>query len=92
MRISKAALLVVIAFTVPILVELRTVLAWVNVELTVLESVTLGVAMILAILVWALWPKRRERPLEYPVTGYQVSIRPDRTSSTQPSQSGCPSS
>ncbi|MWV41577.1 MULTISPECIES: CbaC protein [Natrialba] len=60
MRISKAALLVVIAFTVPILVELRTVLAWVNVELTVLESVTLGVAMILAILVWALWPENGE--------------------------------
>ncbi|MEY7850420.1 CbaC protein [Natrarchaeobius sp. A-rgal3] len=57
MRISKAALLVVIAFTVPILVELRTVLAWINVELTVLESVILGVAMILAILAWALWPE-----------------------------------
>ncbi|RQG95230.1 CbaC protein [Natrarchaeobius chitinivorans] len=57
MRISKAALLVVIALTVPILVELRTVLAWVNVELTVLESAVLGMTMILAILIWALWPQ-----------------------------------
>ncbi|MFP8951381.1 CbaC protein [Natrialbaceae archaeon A-arb3/5] len=57
MRISKGALLIVIAFTVPLLVELRTVLAWVNVELSVLESVGIGIALILAIVLWALWPQ-----------------------------------
>ncbi|ADD07296.1 CbaC protein (plasmid) [Natrialba magadii ATCC 43099] len=57
MRISKGALLIVIAFTAPLIVELRTVLAWVNVELTVLESVVLSIGLIVLILVWALWPQ-----------------------------------
>ncbi|EMA31890.1 hypothetical protein [Halobiforma nitratireducens] len=56
MRISKGALLVVLAFTVPVVVELRTVLSWIDVQLTVLETVLVGAAMVLAILVWALWP------------------------------------
>ncbi|ELY91778.1 CbaC protein [Natrialba hulunbeirensis JCM 10989] len=57
MRISKGALLIVIAFIAPLIVELRTVLAWVNVELTLLESAVLGIGLIGVILVWALWPQ-----------------------------------
>ncbi|RQH01830.1 CbaC protein [Natrarchaeobius oligotrophus] len=57
MRISMGALLVVVAFTVPLFVELRTVLSWVGVELTVLESVALAAVAIAALLVWALWPE-----------------------------------
>lgn len=61
MRISKEALLIVLAFTVPFVVEFRTVLAWFNVELTVFESLLLGAALIVAILVWALFPQDSSR-------------------------------
>ncbi|OIB58962.1 CbaC protein [Natrialba sp. SSL1] len=64
MRISKGALLIVIAFIAPLIVELRTVLAWVNVELTVLESVVLGIGLIGVILVWALWPQSQSNGTE----------------------------
>ncbi|ELZ00923.1 CbaC protein [Natrialba chahannaoensis JCM 10990] len=64
MRISKGALLVVIAFTAPLIVELRTVLAWVNVELTVLESAVLGIGLIGVLLVWALWPQSQNNATE----------------------------
>ncbi|WP_090384113.1 CbaC protein [Natronobacterium texcoconense] len=62
MRISKAALLILVAFIVPIVVELRTVLAWFHVELTVLESIVLAVAMIAAVLLWAVWPENGAEP------------------------------
>ncbi|WP_049922606.1 hypothetical protein [Halopiger djelfimassiliensis] len=60
MRTSKGTLLVVFALTLPFLVELRTVLAWVNVELTVLESVGIALAILLALLAWAMWPQNGE--------------------------------
>lgn len=56
MRISGGALLVAIAFTVPIVVELRTVLAWFGVHITVLEGLVLGLALIGALLIYAFWP------------------------------------
>lgn len=56
MRISKGGLLVVLALTVPFLVELRTVLAWFAIELTPLESAALGVLVVAAIIGWAVWP------------------------------------
>ncbi|THE66753.1 CbaC protein [Salinadaptatus halalkaliphilus] len=56
MRISKGGLLVVLALLAPLLVELRTVLAWVNVELSVLESAAIGLILVVAIFVWAFWP------------------------------------
>jgi len=61
MRISKEALLIVLAFTVPFVVEFRTVLAWFNIELTVFESLLLAAALIVAILVWALSPQDSSR-------------------------------
>ncbi|AGB36171.1 hypothetical protein [Natronococcus occultus] len=57
MRISKAGLLVVLALLAPLLVELRTVLSWVNVELTVLETGLVGAVLVVAILVWAFLPE-----------------------------------
>ncbi|AFZ73019.1 hypothetical protein [Natronobacterium gregoryi] len=60
MRVSKAGLMVLLAFVVPLTVELRTVLAWFNVELTVLESVLVGLAVIAAIVVWATRPPKDE--------------------------------
>ncbi|WP_394740515.1 CbaC protein [Natronococcus roseus] len=57
MRISKAGLLVVLALLAPLLVELRTVLSWVNVELTVLETAVVGAVLIVVILVWAFLPE-----------------------------------
>ncbi|SER52818.1 CbaC protein [Natrinema salaciae] len=55
MRISKGALLVVVAFLVPFVVELRTALSWVGIKLSVLESVGLAGLFVLAIVAWAVW-------------------------------------
>lgn len=57
MRISKAGLLVALAFLAPILVELRTVLAWANIDLSVLETAIVGGVIIAIILVWAFLPE-----------------------------------
>ncbi|MFU8867788.1 CbaC protein [Natronococcus sp.] len=57
MRISKAGLLVVLALLAPLLVELRTVLSWVNVELSVLETALVGAVLVTAVLVWAFLPE-----------------------------------
>ena len=57
MRISKAGLLIVLALLAPLLVELRTVLSWVNVELSILETAILGAVLVVAILVWAFLPE-----------------------------------
>ncbi|AFO59453.1 MULTISPECIES: hypothetical protein [Natrinema] len=56
MRISKGALLVVIAVLIPFVVEFRTALSWFGIELSVLESLVLGGAAILAVVLWAVWP------------------------------------
>ncbi|WP_226040312.1 CbaC protein [Natrinema sp. DC36] len=56
MRISKGALLVVIAVLVPVIVELRTALSWFGIELSILESLGLGAVLILGLVLWAAWP------------------------------------
>ena len=56
MRISKGGLLVIMAFLAPLIVELRTVLSWLGIRLSVVETGALGLALIGAVLVWALWP------------------------------------
>jgi hypothetical protein len=56
MRISKGALLVVVAVLVPFVVELRTALSWFGVELSIAETAALGAAVILAVVIWAVWP------------------------------------
>ncbi|WP_226480983.1 CbaC protein [Natrinema amylolyticum] len=57
MRISKGALLVVVAVLVPFVVEFRTALTWLGIELSVLESVALAGALVLGLVIWALWPE-----------------------------------
>ncbi|ELY48257.1 hypothetical protein [Natronorubrum sulfidifaciens] len=57
MRISKAGLLVALAFLAPILVELRTVLAWADIHLSVLETVFVGAIIAAGLLLWAFLPE-----------------------------------
>ena len=57
MRISKAGLLIALAFLAPILVELRTVLAWFDIHLGVLETLLVGVVIAAGILLWAFLPE-----------------------------------
>ncbi|WP_226005261.1 CbaC protein [Natrinema salinisoli] len=64
MRISKGALLVVIAILVPFIVEFRTVLSWFGVEISVLESLVLGAVVVLAIVIWAVWPPNGDAEAE----------------------------
>ena len=64
MRISKGGLLVIMAFLAPLIVELRTVLSWFGLRLSVTETVVLGGALVIAILVWALWPPNGDTEVE----------------------------
>jgi len=61
-RISKGALLVVLALTIPLIVELRTMLVWVGIELSVLESAVIGVTIVAIILLWAFLPEGDDNP------------------------------
>lgn len=56
MRISKGALLVVLAVSVPFIVELRVVFGWFGIEVTALETVALGAVVFAVILAWAFLP------------------------------------
>jgi len=64
MRISKGGLLVIMAFLAPLIVELRTVLSWFGLRLSVTETAVLGGALVLAVLAWALWPPNGDTELE----------------------------
>ena len=57
MRLSKGGLLVVVAFTVPLVSQSRTAFAWIGVEVTLLESLVLWVALVLVLLGYAFWPE-----------------------------------
>ena len=59
MRISPAGLLVVLALAVPVVVQLRTVLAFVGIHITALQTVVIGVLVLAAIVVWAVFPESR---------------------------------
>ncbi|WP_254863029.1 CbaC protein [Halovivax gelatinilyticus] len=56
MRISPPRLLILIALLLVVLIELRTALAFFDVEITVNQLVGLGVVTMGALLIWALWP------------------------------------
>ncbi|MWV39041.1 MULTISPECIES: CbaC protein [Natrialba] len=56
MRTSPAKLLILIAILLVIVVELRTVLAFFDVELTVLQGIAVGIVGIALLLVWAFSP------------------------------------
>ncbi|MFC3959260.1 hypothetical protein [Halovivax cerinus] len=53
MRIDPALLLVVLALAVPFVVELRTVAAWVGVDLSLVQTAVVGIAILGAIVLWA---------------------------------------
>lgn len=57
MRISRSGLLIVIAIAIPFLVEARTVLAYVGVDLSGLGAAVLGIAVVAAIVLWAVAPR-----------------------------------
>jgi len=58
MHTSPAKLLILIALSLVILVEGRTVLAFFGIEIAPLETALLGVAIIGALLIWAIRPIR----------------------------------
>ncbi|ELY61040.1 hypothetical protein [Natronococcus jeotgali] len=60
MRVSKGALLVGIVLLVPFVIELRTALSWFGIEITVVESALVGLALAVAITAWALWPPNED--------------------------------
>ena len=57
MRISPAGLLVVLALAVPVVVQLRTVLAFVGIHITAVQTVVIGVLVLAAIVLWAVFPE-----------------------------------
>lgn len=63
MRISKGALAVLLAFTVPVVVQFRTVAAFLGFEVGVVESLLVGSVLVALIIAWALWPEGKE-PVE----------------------------
>ncbi len=60
MRISRGALLVVLAFSIPILIELRTVLGFFNIELSLTATMLIGAAVLGLIVFWATFPERNQ--------------------------------
>ena len=57
MRISPAGLLVVLALAVPFVVQLRTVLAFLGIHISALQTVVLGALILAAIVLWAVFPE-----------------------------------
>jgi len=55
-RISKTGLLVLVGVSVPIIIELRTVLAFFGVELSAAATFAIGVVAIGALVLWARFP------------------------------------
>ena len=59
MRLSPAKLLIVVALTVVILIELRTVLAFFSVDVAPMPSIVLGIIVVTIIVLWATLPLLR---------------------------------
>ena len=57
MRIEPGILLVLIALMVPFIVQIRTVAAFVGIEVSVAQNATIGILAIAIIVVWALLPE-----------------------------------
>ncbi|QCC60330.1 CbaC protein [Natrinema thermotolerans] len=64
MRLSKGALLVVIAVLIPFVIEFRTALSWFGITLSVLETGVVGLAVVIALLAWAMWPQEDGAAME----------------------------
>lgn len=52
MSLSRAGLLVAIAVSIPLLLELRTVLAFVGIDLPLEATAAIGVVVIAALIAW----------------------------------------
>lgn len=61
MRISRVGLLVTIVVMVPIIVELRTVLVHLGIDISLVETALIGIAMIGALIAWAIVPELEAR-------------------------------
>ena len=62
MRVHPALLLVLLALTIPFVVELRTMAVWVGIELSLAQTGAVGALLIGALLLWALFPATDVRP------------------------------
>ncbi len=60
----------------PILVELRVVFGWFGIELTVVQTVLIGLGLVTAVLVWAFLPESAD---EEPTAGNESSPGHDRS-------------
>lgn len=57
-RISNAGLLIAIAFLIPVIIELRTLLAFFGINLSVAETIIIGAIVITAVVLWRNYPQR----------------------------------
>lgn len=62
MRISRAALLIVIAFTVIAAVELRTLFELFGLDISATTTILITVVAVAAIVLWAVLPDLRAEP------------------------------
>lgn len=61
MRVHPAVLLVLLALTIPFIVELRTVAVWIGIELTIGQTAVIGALVVGAVIAWALLPEANGR-------------------------------
>lgn len=62
MRISPGVLLVIIALLVPTLVQLRTVLFYFDVHLSLAQTALIGAIIVAVLILWAIWPENGAPP------------------------------
>lgn len=59
MRISWGVLLVLIGISIPFIVQARTVLVYLGFDLSIVQSLLFGAAVIGAIILWAFMPEKQ---------------------------------
>lgn len=55
-RISNAGLLVLIGFSIPVLIELRTLLSFVNIEISARATLVIGAVYIAGLVIYGTFP------------------------------------
>lgn len=61
MRVSRVGLLVAIVVMVPIIIELRTVIVHLGLDVSLAETALIGIALIGLLIAWAIAPDIREK-------------------------------
>lgn len=51
-------LLVLLAIALPFIVQIRTVAGFVGIEVSWLQTAAIGLVVVIAIVLWAVWPAR----------------------------------